>query len=288
MILKSVLDNEYPKYKGSFGINKAETFRLICNECDNSLFSDYENPENYKNDVINDNILCQIAMKTSLNAIYKSMVELNAVEYNLKNKSRIEGIGSIDIQSVMLPIIDELKIYNYAKIGIKGNHKQRFYPFCIKKLNYVVPYAYQGMITPIVDLEGNIINEYFNKDVKYKIQSIFINVFPFENSSLIICFIKTEDKRLKQFYKQFHKLDEEDQLSLINYMILAFAKNVIFSPKIDKKIFDDKITLDVISLTNVFKTNEYNIDKLTETAIKELDLNKRKSIINLLTKECSL
>ena len=27
-------------------------------------------------------------MKTSLNAIYKSMVELNAVEYNLKNKSR--------------------------------------------------------------------------------------------------------------------------------------------------------------------------------------------------------
>lgn len=105
-------------------------------------------------------MLCQIAMKTTLNLIYKSLKELNTIEYYFKNEFKIKELQLLDMKSIMLPIIDELKIYKYAKTGIKGNHKQKFYLFYIKKLDYVVPYAYQEMITPIVDLDGNIINEY--------------------------------------------------------------------------------------------------------------------------------
>lgn len=47
MVLRSVLNNDLPKYKKPFGLNKAEMFNLICNDCDKLSFSDYENPENY-------------------------------------------------------------------------------------------------------------------------------------------------------------------------------------------------------------------------------------------------
>lgn len=41
-----------------------------------------------------------------------------------------------------------------------------------KKLEYRVPVAFQGFIAMIADLEGNIINNIYNKDPKYVIRNI--------------------------------------------------------------------------------------------------------------------
>jgi len=52
------------------GIHNSGTFKMICRDCDSKIFSDYENPNNYKGK-ITQRILAQIAMKCSLKDIYK-------------------------------------------------------------------------------------------------------------------------------------------------------------------------------------------------------------------------
>lgn len=50
------------------GINKAGTFQVICRECDSKIFQEYEEPNNYQNEVTSQ-MIAQIAMKNYLKAI---------------------------------------------------------------------------------------------------------------------------------------------------------------------------------------------------------------------------
>ena len=45
LTLNSLIDN--PLLDDQKGVNDAGTFKIICRECDSSIFSDYENPNNY-------------------------------------------------------------------------------------------------------------------------------------------------------------------------------------------------------------------------------------------------
>ena len=56
------------------GVNNSGTFSLICRKCDNALFSTYENPENY-GDNINSKIMAEITVKNYLKYIYKRRYE---------------------------------------------------------------------------------------------------------------------------------------------------------------------------------------------------------------------
>ena len=58
-----------------------------------------------------------------------------------------------------------------------------------KKLEYRVPVAFQDFIAMIADLEGNIINNIYNKDPKYVIRNISLCIFRLKNS--IICCLLT-------------------------------------------------------------------------------------------------
>ena len=106
--------------------------------------------------------------------------------------------------------------------------------FCYEKLNYVVPVAFQGSITLIVDLDGNIINNIYNKDDKYRTQDVHICIFPLKEKSVVMMFIDSNSKRYRNFYKKFNKLSHNDKLSLINYITtLGEALKIIDK---DKKI----------------------------------------------------
>jgi hypothetical protein len=58
------------------GVNESGTFHLICRECDSKIFSDYENPDNYRNKPTS-KMLAQISMKNYLKSISKRLFELS-------------------------------------------------------------------------------------------------------------------------------------------------------------------------------------------------------------------
>ncbi len=55
------------------GINNAGTFHLICNECDNTFFRDYETPDKLQGN-ITDKMLAEIAIKNFLLCIHRKHV----------------------------------------------------------------------------------------------------------------------------------------------------------------------------------------------------------------------
>lgn len=91
---------KYPFYlKKESGINDAGTFRLICRECDNNVFQDYENPSAYDTEP-NTKILAQIALKNSLKAISKRMNEIQMYEvlkkYTVGKERLLDAFSSVE------------------------------------------------------------------------------------------------------------------------------------------------------------------------------------------------
>ena len=68
------------------GVNKSGTFNYICNDCDNTFFQDYENPDNIVQPPT-DKILAEIAVKNMLlqlskRAVERKLIEIQQRDYN--------------------------------------------------------------------------------------------------------------------------------------------------------------------------------------------------------------
>ena len=70
--------------KDYLGISEAGTFRIICRECDCTIFQDYENPDNYfETTPPSQKILAEIALKNYLKFISKRKLEIALLEKSL-------------------------------------------------------------------------------------------------------------------------------------------------------------------------------------------------------------
>lgn len=66
---------ENPLIKADQGIAEANVFRLLCNECDGTLFQEYENPENLKQ-MPTGRMMAQIALKDIFRIMSKRLLEI--------------------------------------------------------------------------------------------------------------------------------------------------------------------------------------------------------------------
>ncbi len=112
-----------------------------------------------------------------------------------------------------------------------------------KKLPYVVPMAFQGTIALIFDLEGKVINNIYNTDPKYKIKNVGICIFPLEKSSIIMLFVDKDNSRYSKFCRHLKKLDLENQLRIINYIIFSYSEDYFLSPNLDKETLNKLMPL---------------------------------------------
>ena len=151
----------------------------------------------------------------------------------------------IDAKSVVSKLdLAEFKdsFSNAKKRDIKpfsGDYYIGFY----EKLPYVVPMAFQGTIALIFDLEGNVINNIYNPDPKYKIRNVSVCIFPLEESSVVMLFVDKDNSRYSKFFRQLRKLDLENQLSIINYIIFSYSEDYFLSPNLDKETLNKLIAL---------------------------------------------
>lgn len=296
-ILKNIATNGNLLYSSSLtdlplidyekGVNNSGTFHIICRECDKNIFKEYENPDNYKSKP-NTQMIAQIAMKNCLKLISKRLNE-NELYGILKSYDNSPTEFANSMQKVNnLDLKEFEENFNKARIQSKRKDAQGYYLFYYEELEYVVPIAFQNSVSLIVDLEGNIINDIYYQNPKYKIQDIHICIFPLENTSIIMMFMDEEHKRYRQFYKQLNNLSKEDQLSVINYIVFLYSEDIFLSKQIDEEILSNE------NLKNVSKQIQLAIrvgssnSNVIEEAKEVYDLSKRNKIPNLLSKEYKL
>ncbi|MEC0249345.1 hypothetical protein P4H65_26550 [Paenibacillus chitinolyticus] len=262
------------------GIGEADTFRIICRDCDSSVFSDYENPEAYCQ-VPSDKMLAQIAMKNYLKSISKRQLEIQLYRNMAKEFGEhemmihMEGIGSTDLREY----IDEFK---YAKKACQSKWDNNYYLSYFESIPYVVPIAFQNDIALVSDIEGSTINNIYNHLSDYVIKSVHICVFPLANHSVVMMFCRYGENRYSKFFKQFKKLSSEEKLKVINYIIFSYSEDYYFYKGIDQEIFGNESLKDVVKTTSVSVGDNPFADSLT-AAKETYDLNKRDTIPNFLS-----
>lgn len=282
-----------PTEKEKKGLNEAGTFRIICRECDSKIFKSYENPENYLT-LPTPKMLAEISLKNYLHVISKRLIEneLFKQAHTLTANPLMLDYMSKKLKINQLDLSEYRKAYEKAKrIAIK-NWENEYYIIFFKKLDYVVPIAYQSNIALICDIEGNIINDIYNTDEKYKIQDIQLCIFPLKDSSIILLFMDNNNKRYSKFNKQFKRLDDEEKLELLNYIIFKYSEDIFFSKKIEETMTSSEELKRVIRSTADITCSTYNLlgEKINyDKAVREeFNLNNKKDIPNFLSKKFAL
>lgn len=258
------------------GLKKAGTFRLICRDCDNTVFKEYETPDNYYNKASKE-MLAQIALKNNLCSFYTK-------EKSQKMNEFVDNIYQANIEN--MDLIECRKEIEYAKKACRGKNNG-YYAFYDKELNYSLPVAFQGSITLCFDLEGNVINNIFNLDFKKEMRQIEIAILPFTNKTRIIMFIKNGVKTYRRFYKQFNKLNMNEQLHTLFYMIILYSEFVFYDPKIEndllkyKNISEASNRLPIISSFVKPSNLDLNTSEVLLKAKEWYDLQQRHKVPNL-------
>lgn len=268
---------DVPVFDDESGINNTSTFHLICRECDSHVFSDYENPENYKLRPTG-RMVAQMAMKNYLRQIGKrrferSLYAIMQAEYN------VDFSGQLDV--IDLDLREYLRGFRLAQRALSKGWDDQYFLFFYEKLNYVVPVASQGQLTPLVGLVGEQINNVFNKSGKYKIQSLHVSIFPLENESVVMLFLEKDSNRYRPFRKAFECLTLEDKLAAINYLVFCLSEDVFLSKNLSDKHLDNEELRKVAGVSPVLASDTPEID--CKVIDNDFSFTKMHSIPNFLT-----
>ncbi len=290
LLYTSGLQKEFPLLGSDTGVTQAGTFHIICNTCDGTIFQEYENPNAYS-EPPSPKMLAQIAMKNYLRYIYKRQEEFEIYSVILERSKDPEALffASQQFTPIKLDLKEYEEGYSRAKIAASGKHDDWYYMFFYKKLDYVVPIAFQGAISLISGFDGEIINNIYNFDSSYQLKDLHISVFPLKNETVIFAFIDSRDKVYRNFYKRFCKLPLDDQLATINYILFSNSEDVFISKtqKINDEVLTNRAFLDVCQTTNICQYDGGK-KKMITTASECFSLSNRNNIPNLLSEEFAL
>lgn len=233
LTLNAVIDN--PLDKSESGMKNAGTFHIICNDCDNTIFSDYENPDNYSAKPTAQ-MIAQMALKDALKSISKRLYEIELYNYAATMNESAQGVVDVKNAINKIDLNEYENSYRKAKNAIEKNSTNDYYVGYYEKLNYVVPIAFQGSIALAIDFEGNIINHIYNPSPEYVLRSLHISIFPLKTETIILMYVENENNRYRRFYKQFNKLTLEDRLAALTYIIFLYSEDMFFSKTIEKEV----------------------------------------------------
>lgn len=273
--------------KHEAGINKADTFRLICENCDNTLFQEYENPNSYDKEPSN-KMLAQIALKNYLRSLNKQFIEIEI--YKIAKNEHLELSGhnweasfswDDEIDLKQLDIQGYMREFAYAKNGLSGKWN-KYKIIYSKMLNYVVPIAFQSKICLISDIDGQLVNNIYNQNPKYKMSEIHIFILPLKTKSFVLLFVRNDATRYKKFIEQFNNLNEEDKLSVISFIVCAYSEDYFISKAIKKSVIE-KLS-PIAQLTDMTITiNPVDTNTRIKKACEEYNLSKHYEYPNLLS-----
>lgn len=237
LTLNTIVDN--PLLDTEKGVNNAGTFHLICDKCDHEIFQEYENPDNYLNQPT-PKMIAQMALKNNLKLIDKRLLEIGIFNINAQKTDEARMFSSVKNTINEMDLKEYEYSYKKAKKALEKDSTTDYYVCYYKKLNYVVPIAFQSSLALTVDFNGSIINNIYNSSPNYRIQHIHINILPLKTETAIVMFIEDGDTRYRQFYKKFNKLKLEDQLATLTLIMFLYSEDMYFSKSIEKEVCESK------------------------------------------------
>lgn len=275
-ILKNISENGQISYGHAFskirvmglekptGINNAYPFRLICKECDQRRFCNYENPKNLKEfDSLDLNlkkqIMCEMAIKAHLSHInmkYRRMLMKDMVTSGqlgeLEKQGKFFFLERIDID-------EHIEYISY----LSKKHKSNNNPFVIlynAVLNYKTKIATQTVINFNFDLNGKQIYDPYiltNNECRY----FYLMILPFEDCTRVLFYIENKNaKNVSGIIEQFSNLSEEDKLHFLFVALVIHDQQFYVSPSLAYKIRkNDKKLVKLYT-----KTNEIEIENEKE------------------------
>ena len=127
---------------------------------------------------------------------------------------------------------------------------------------------------------------YHNLHLKV-LEHLQVAVFPLENTSVILLFVEDGVKRYRKFIKQLNKLDEEDQLATINYMIFSYTENVFLNANTHKVAKENPAFMEACRKNPVAECSDLSFDPLP-AAMQVFSFSHRKTMPNLLSRDYAL
>lgn len=267
-ILKNISNDGYvltsnnyfkmPLFDNSKGLNNSGIFKRICRECDKKLFKNYESTEQLLSRPMK-KIMTQIDLKNCLRmydkrlneiALYDILLNKNPNNFMLRNFIETQRVNYLDLNEIKNELERDLQI-------LSKSSSSSFELIFWEKLDYVTPIAYQGHIALVGDLKGNTINDIYNKNEQYVIENINICVFPLPNQTIVMVFINKDNKKYKEFIRQFKLLTKDQKLQLISYIIFNYSEDFFVSREAKEEILESK----VLDMTAQNITNIYALDK---------------------------
>ena len=115
----------------------------------------------------------------------------------------------------------------------------------------------------------------------YHTKEVHICVLPLENRSVVMMFIDEEDKRYRNFYKQFYKLPDDDKLALTNYIIFLYSEDVFFSKALPQSVLNNQNLITLSKKTTIaFAPNPF--ENPIEKVAQNFELSHWDAVPNLL------
>lgn len=269
------------------GISEAGTFKLICKECDNSIFQNYEDPK--KIGLIPDErMLEEIALKNML-------VMLNKRFYEIKLHNNMQQQYQIPFPYKQKQEVNDLDerdyLWNFNRIrqmmesDIDGS---KFCLFFWKKLDYKIPIAFQGAITLYGDLEGKMITDIYNKSENLIVKNMHICMFPLEKESVVFAFYHEDDHEYDNFKNQFSDLEEEEKLSLLSFLVYEYSEDMIFAKKFPHRTWlINRVHETFVDTTEIFGLSLEMIEMQKRNNLMKLKY-RDKTFPNVLDKKFSI
>lgn len=283
----SAWNSGLPIYDKELGVKKAGTFQIICNDCDSKVFQEYETPEIYSSPP-SGKVLAQICLKNYLQMISKRKQEIELYKLGAEQFPThfLSALHNIEIA--------ELDLHEYelgferAYKASNRNHTDWYYLCYFQKLDYVVPFSFQGQIVLVCGLDGEVINDIYNMSPNYRLEEIHIAVFPLKIGSVVMIITDSRRARYRKFYRQLKRLPLEDQLAIINYIIFSYSENVFISKDLDEKVLTDSAFQKMCYTTNIAVASTPINGQALDAALNSFDLSKRHTVPNLLSKKYAL
>lgn len=220
-----------PLINSDKGINEAGTFKLLCKECDGKIFQNYENLESLCNRP-SESMLEEIAMKNVLLMLNKRYIEIQLYN-NMQNQFDMPYPYEIKQEANSLDERDFWWDFVRIKemITSSDEKKSAFKLFYWKKLDYIIPIAFQGMVPLYGDLNGEMVMDIYDTSEDLIVKHMHICIFPLEMSSVVFAFYHADDIEYESFVNQFDKLEDDEKLSVISYMVYEYCEDMFFAKK---------------------------------------------------------
>lgn len=243
--------------------NKASTFFGFCDYHDNQLFKPIEQEAYLKEPIQN----FLFAFRGFCLEYHKLIRKLETVRtgFELNPSSMLDPNGIHFYRIAEFDVNDSKAEYEQFRSIYKNEELDNIITV-ERRLDYEIGFAVSSSFAVKNDLYGNEINDIYSIK-KELLPSIYINVFPAENETIIIMSYNIEyEKEYGKYFKQIKNLTNEELEKHLNFLIINYTENVFFSPRLIKKLEEkEKVSLlssfessvDINTAYELLKDGEY-------------------------------